>query len=119
MKFSAPVFSRFAGWLLVIMITAVSLAPPEFRPETGTPHHFEHFAVFCATGITLGVGYNNNRGLLAAGLVLFAGAIEFAQIFAPGRHARLSDFIVDALAACVGVGLSTLATNFTVHRARL
>jgi hypothetical protein len=119
MKFLAPVFSRFAGWLLVIMITALSLVPPDFRPETGTPHRFEHFAVFCATGITLGVGYNNNRGLLAAGLVLFAGAIEFAQIFAPGRHARLSDFIVDALAVCVGVGLSTLATNFTVYRARL
>jgi hypothetical protein len=119
MKFLAPVFSRFAGWLLVIMITALSLVPPDFRPETGTPHPFEHFAVFCATGISLGVGYNNNRGLLAAGLVLFAGAIEFAQIFATGRHARLSDFVVDALAVCVGVGLSTLATNFTVYRARL
>jgi VanZ family protein len=119
MKFLAPVFSRFAGWLLVIIITALSLSPPGFRPETRTPHHFEHFAVFCATGIALGVGYNTNRGFLAAGLVLFAGAIEFAQIFAPGRHARLSDFIVDALALCVGVGLSTLATNFTVHRARL
>jgi VanZ family protein len=118
MKFLAPVFFRFAGWLLVILIMALSLSPPDFRPETGTPHHFEHFAVFCAAGITLGVGYKNSRGLLAAGLVLFAGAIEFAQIFAPGRHARLSDFIVDALAVCVGVGLSTLATNFTVQRAR-
>src|SRR5580698_990180 len=111
MKFLAPVFSRFAGWLLLIMITALSLVPPDFRPETGTPHRFEHFAVFCATGLTLGVGYNNHRGgLLAAGLLLFAGAIEFAQIFAPGRHARLGDFVVDALAVCVGVGLSTLAT---------
>ena len=65
------------------------------------------------------VGYNNKRGLLAAGLMLFAGAIELAQIFAPGRHARLGDFIVDALAASVGVGLSMLAVNFTVYRGRL
>jgi hypothetical protein len=119
MQFLAPAFSRFTGWLLLIMITALSLSPPNLRPETGTPHHFEHFAIFCATGITLGVGYNNKRGLLAAGLMLFAGAIELAQIFAPGRHARLGDFIVDALAASVGVGLSMLAVNFTVSRGRL
>jgi VanZ family protein len=33
---------------------------------------------------------------------MFAGFVEIAQLFVPGRHARLSDFIVDALAMCVG-----------------
>ena len=42
----------------------------------------------------------------AIGLVLFAGAIELAQLFVPGRHARLSDFVVDALAACIGLAAS-------------
>jgi hypothetical protein len=41
--------------------------------------------------------------VVAIGLVIFAGAIELAQLFAPGRHARLSDFIVDASAACIGL----------------
>ncbi len=36
-------------------------------------------------------------------MVAFAGAVEIAQLFVPGRHARMSDFIVDALAVCVGV----------------
>jgi VanZ family protein len=45
-------------------------------------------------------------------LVIFAGAIEFAQIFAPGRHARISDFLVDAFAACIGVAVSALVTDF-------
>jgi VanZ family protein len=44
--------------------------------------------------------------------VLFAGAIEFAQMFAPGRHARISDFLVDALAAYLGLALSALVTDF-------
>jgi VanZ family protein len=35
--------------------------------------------------------------------VIFAGAIELAQLYTPGRHARLSDFVVDALAAGAGV----------------
>jgi VanZ family protein len=92
------------------------LVPPDLRPESGTPHHFEHFAIFCATGAAFGWGYNSNRLLLAVGLGLFAGAIEFAQMFAPGRHARLSDFLVDALAACVGVAVSAVASDFTTAR---
>jgi VanZ family protein len=44
--------------------------------------------------------------------LLFAGALEFAQIFAPGRYARFSDFLVDAFAACVGVALTALVSEF-------
>jgi len=39
-----------------------------------------------------------------ATLVIFAGAIGLAQIPVPARHARLSDFVIDALAACAGTG---------------
>jgi VanZ family protein len=116
MKSLMQIVSRFAGWLLAILITALSLLPPNLRPESGVPHHFEHFAIFCATGVAFGTGYTSNRGALVAALVVFAGAIEFAQIFAPGRHARLSDFAVDAVAACIGVGLSTVVANFSAPR---
>jgi len=36
------------------------------------------------------------RYFTAIGLALFAGAIEVAELLVPGRHARLSDFVVDA-----------------------
>ena len=116
MKSLSQMMSRFGGWLLALLITALSLVPPDFRPESGTPHHFEHFAIFFATGAAFGLGYSSNRRLPAVALVLFAGAIEFAQIFTLGRHARLSDFFVDALAACVGVALSAFATDFAKAR---
>ena len=83
MKLSAQALYRLGGWCLALLITAFSLVPPDFRPESGTPHHFEHFAIFCATGATFDLGYSSNRRLpLAIVLVTFAGAIEFAQIFA-------------------------------------
>jgi len=44
-------------------------------------------------------------------LVIFAGVIEFAQLFVPGRHARLSDFIIDAFGACVGAALASVAAR--------
>ena len=103
---------RLGGWCLALVITALSLVPPDLRPESGTPHHFEHFAIFCATGAAFGLGYRSQRLPLAMGLVLFAGAIEFAQIFAPDRHARIGDFLVDALAACVGLALQCASHRF-------
>jgi VanZ family protein len=93
--------ARTGAWLLAVAIIVLSLVPPSLRPETDLPHDLEHFAIFVATGVAFGVGYIRRPGLVMISLMIFAGAIELAQIVVPGRHARLSDFIVDALAACV------------------
>jgi VanZ family protein len=39
------------------------------------------------------------------------------QFWAPGRHARLSDFIVDATAACAGIALAA-ALDWAANRKR-
>ena len=96
---------RVSGWLLIAAIVILSLVPPELRPRLGGLHALEHLAIFSATGLAFGLGYRP-RYATAIGLVLFAGAIEVAQLFVPGRHARLGDFIVDAFAACVGSAAS-------------
>ena len=94
---------RCAAWILLIAIAVLSLVPPTLRPETGTPHIFEHAAIFAATGAAFGFGYSGRAPLTMMGLVIFAAAVEAAQLLVPGRHARLSDFVVDALACCAGV----------------
>jgi hypothetical protein len=85
--------------------------------ETGAPHSLEHFVIYCLTGAAFARGYNLRGDLLAVLLVVFAGAIEVAQLFVPGRHARLSDFIVDALAGLVGLALASLAKQHCGHEA--
>jgi VanZ family protein len=99
--------ARISAWVLAAIIVVLSLVPPGLRPETGAPHDLEHFAIFVATGLVFGLGYARRYGIVAIFLVVFAGTIEIAQLFVPGRHARLSDFVVDALAACIGL-LATL-----------
>jgi VanZ family protein len=103
----------FIGWLLMLVVAALSLVPAALRPETAIPHHLEHFAVFAATGFALGFGYGRRPVTIMLALVGFAGAIELAQMLLPDRHARLADFLVDALAVCAGAALSSLT-----HRAR-
>jgi VanZ family protein len=92
---------RISAWLLAAAIVVLSLVPPDLRPVTNAPHALEHFVIFAATGLAFGIGYGP-RYPIAIALVIFAGAIEVAQLFVSGRHARLSDFIVDAFAACIG-----------------
>lgn len=105
------VLSRVAGWVLIFAIIFLSLIPPAYRPITRMGHSREHFLIFLAVGFALGLGYANRCRGLTLSLVAFAAAIELAQLFAPGRHARVVDFVVDATAGCVGVALSWIATR--------
>jgi VanZ family protein len=96
-----------AAWLLAGIIVVLSLSPASVRPTTGAQHDLEHLLIFLATGMAFGFGYPDRFRLpTIIAQPTFAAAIEVAQIWAPGRHARMSDFLVDAAASCVGVGLS-------------
>ncbi len=101
-----------AAWLLALAIVVLSLTPPSYRPTTGTSHSLEHLSIFLAAGAAFGIGYPNRFWILVPALVTYAGAIEIAQLWAPGRHARMSDFLVDAAALCVGIGLSHIFLKF-------
>jgi VanZ family protein len=82
------------------------MVPPALRPETSAPHSLEHFTIYVATGLAFGLGYKFRHDLLAILLVIFCGFIEIAQLFVPGRHARLSDFIIDAVAVRISYGVA-------------
>ena len=69
-----------------------------------------------ATGLAFGVGYGRKPGLVMVALLLFAGTIELAQIVVPGRHARLTDFIVDAVAMCIGVAVTSIVATRILER---
>ena len=107
---SPPFFPRWSfriaqilAWVLTLGIVALTIVPPFLRPETGVPRNFEHLAIFLLTGTAFGVGYPRREYILCTLAISFSAFIEFSQLVVPGRHARLSDFIVDALCACVGV----------------
>jgi VanZ family protein len=99
---------RAAAWLLTAAIIVLSLVPPRYRPVAAAPHDVEHLAIFAATGLAFGLGYRFRHFHQAVALVGLAGAIEVAQLWDPGRHARISDFIVDTASACVGTAVAWL-----------
>jgi VanZ family protein len=102
---------RSGAWLLLVIITTLSLVPPHYRPITPVWHHFEHSAIFMGTGLAFGLGYRFLYVFQAAGLITYVGAIEVAQLWIPGRHARMGDFVVDAVSASVGVLIAWLSVK--------
>jgi VanZ family protein len=101
--------ARIVAWILAIVISALSVVPPWLRPETDVPHRLEHFAAFFVVGVAFDLGYGRRPILISIALSVFVALIEIAQIFVPGRHARLSDFIVDAIAVVSGSTLTAVA----------
>lgn len=97
--------ARAFAWCFAGAIVILSLVPPALRPETGAPHDLEHFIPYFVTGVAFSLGYPRKTSLLAAYLIVFCGLVELTQMLVPGRHARLSDFMVDALAVVLGVAI--------------
>ena len=107
---------RICAWLCLAAIGALSVVAPSLRPVTFLPHDFEHAAIFALAGLAVGLGYPNRAAPQVTGLTLFAAAVELAQFYAPGRHPRFDDFVVDALAACAGVALALTLTRLRTAR---
>lgn len=108
---------RIFAWLLAATVTFATLGPPRFRPQSELGQNGEHALAFVLLGLAFGFAYTQYRLLTAATAVVGIGLIEILQLWAPGRHARLEDFVVDALAACAGLAMAA-GLGWTVRRSR-
>jgi VanZ family protein len=97
--------SRSVAWLLATAVTFVTLGPPRFRPQTDLGQIGEHTLAFIPIGLAFALAYPRHRGPAAVIAVVLTGVLELLQFVAPGRHARLQDFVVDALATLAGFAI--------------
>jgi VanZ family protein len=104
--------SQVLAWVLVVGILILSIVPPDSRVVTGLPRPLEHLAVFLLAGLAFVFGYPGRYLSQCVALSLFAAVIELLQVWVPGRHARLSDFIVGFAGVILGTGLGYVSTNF-------
>jgi hypothetical protein len=93
---------RFAAWVFIAVLVWLTIAPPLARPDSGVPHDLEPFASFFIAGALWYMGYSRRLLLCLPFVVLFAGWLELLQMLLPGRHARILDFVVDALGTWTG-----------------
>jgi VanZ family protein len=97
---------KLFAWLLAAAVTVATLGPPRFRPHSDLGQNGEHAFAFVLVGLAFGLAYPRHRLSTAAITVVMVGALEILQLWAPGRHARMEDFVVNAVAACVGFAMA-------------
>ena len=105
-------FFRWVAWLLVFAVATFTLLPVGFRPITGASVGLERFTAFAAIGGALGLGYPKHRFGIVLVVIGMVGLLEAAQYFVPGRHGRLSDGIVKASGALLGIAVARLVDRW-------
>jgi VanZ family protein len=108
---------RIIAWVLTAAVTFATLGPPSLRPHSSLGQDGEHALAFVLVGLAFGLAYTRHRLFTAGIAVVLIGVLELLQLWMPGRHARLEDFIVDALAACVGIAAAAML-DWTTQRMR-
>ena len=108
---------RIIAWLLAAAVTFATLGPPRLRPHANLGQDGEHALAFILVGLAFGAAYPRHRLLATVMAVAGIGLIEILQLWAPGRHARLEDFVVDMLAAGVGLAV-TAGLDWAIRRSR-
>ena len=106
------------AWGRAAAVAFATLGPPSYRPHTELSQNAEHACAFLLIGLAFGLTYPRHRLMTALIGVAMTGVLEILQFWAPGRHARWMDFVVDAIAAGVGFGAAA-ALEWAVRRSRL
>ena len=106
LNFNVKIF-HWLAWIAVIALAVLSLVPGEFRPHVITlNYNIEHFAAYFLTSAVVALAYRATiQSVLAIVffLVIYAGLLETAQLWIPGREARFADFIASTLGILAGV----------------
>jgi hypothetical protein len=97
---------------LTAAIVILSLVFPSLRPETGAPHSVEHFTIYGATGFAFGLGYKRRHDLAGHVPCHLLRLHRNYAINLPGRHARLSDFIIDGGMYGTSYGIAPYLSSF-------
>ncbi|MGZ3274013.1 MAG: hypothetical protein ACXU82_02995 [Caulobacteraceae bacterium] len=98
----------FASWLLaalliLAMVIAATVCPIGWRPRLSSDPNQERFWAFFALGVAAKFAAPRRHLSLIACVVLAAVVTEAAQLWSPGRDARIPDAVIKALGAFTGV----------------
>jgi VanZ family protein len=104
---------RVTAWVCIGALAVASWTPGQEMVRTGFNTRLEHLAAYLITGIAVISAYPRRRTwTIAAILCAYAGVLELGQLFIPGRHAALLDW----LASSSGVFCAWLTVYFFQKR---
>ena len=103
---------RIVAWALLAGIAVATLAPIQWRPETGLPVQAERFFAFFAAGLVFTLAYRRHFALAALLLIGAALGLELGQLGVPTRHSGVFDLEAKVLGSICGVLLGWVLGGF-------
>jgi VanZ family protein len=95
---------RVTGTACLFLLAILSLTPGDILVRSPAPRSFEHILAYAGTGLLMSLGYPKiSATAMICSLAAYAGVLEAAQMFVPGRSAQVAGFVASAFGAGVGV----------------
>lgn len=113
---SLKTFLRFLAWAALLLIVFFTLAPIQFRPESGLPVQWERLLAFVVLGFLLTVAYPRHVVLVAVVVLGAALLLELLQLVTPSRHGRVFDLAVKLAGGSAGIVAAWVIERWPAHR---
>jgi hypothetical protein len=105
LTFRFLIMARALTWVGVLAIVVLSVVPAVDRPVTGSGQLFEHFMAFALVAGVFAIGYRLSLARQLFFALFFCGGVELLQLPLSTRHARMSDFVMDLIAAWIAIAI--------------
>ena len=108
---SHDLLCRIGFGVCIVILALAALLPADIVIRSELPAKLEHFVAYSGTAVMCGFAFSRKPHMIARYLLLiiWAGGLEAAQTFSPGRHASVSDFAVSTLGIVCGAAAWWLA----------
>jgi VanZ family protein len=88
---------RIIAWACVIGLAVASWTPGQEMVRTGFNTRLEHTTAYLMAGIAVLAAYPKKPPWLIAVLLgVYAGVLELGQMYVPGRHAAVPDWLASS-----------------------
>lgn len=105
--------SRFAALGCNVAVAVLSLTPSEQMIRTGLSGHVEHVLAYTGTALITAMAFaERGSSRIALALLIYAGGLEFLQLFSPGRTSSIWDFLFSGAGVLIGVGAFALLAKW-------
>ncbi|WP_061937278.1 hypothetical protein [Aureimonas sp. AU22] len=106
---------QITAWLALAVIVFVTVCLIELRPHDVLPVDYDRALAFGGLAALFVLAYPRSWVWVGLCVIVGAGGIELLQELSPSRHARMSDALIKAGGAALGV---VLAWGLNVFRER-
>jgi VanZ family protein len=103
-KAAKPFAVRIALVGCIVALAILAWLPAKHLTRTMLGGHAEHFIAYLGTTIVMGLAFQKRLrpDIQCLLLILYAAVLEAGQIYSPGRHASINDFVFSAVGVVIG-----------------